>query len=66
MKALGRRLHRAEAVLRLPQGCAVCRRWDGHVVGDESGKRSGPEVCPERGRGVPVRTVAVAAGLDQL
>ncbi len=64
MKALGRRLHKAEAVLRLPQGCAVCRRWDGNVVGDEAGKRSRPDVCPRCGRVVPVRMLAIVAGMD--
>jgi hypothetical protein len=64
MKALRQRVIKAEAVLRPPPGCAVCQRWDGNVVGDESGKRSRPEVCPGCGRVAPVRMLAMVAGLD--
>lgn len=64
MKALRQRLTKAEAVLRPPPGCPLCRRWNGSVVGDESGKRSRPETCPACGRVVPVRMVAIVAGID--
>ncbi len=64
MSAIGRRLGKVEAVLRPPPGCTVCRRWDGSVVGDKTGKRSRPEVCPECGRVVPVRMLAIVVGMD--
>jgi len=58
------RLGKVEAVLRPSPGCSTCRRWDGNVVGDEAGKRSRPEACPECGRVVPVRMMAMVAGID--
>jgi hypothetical protein len=64
VKALRKRLVQAEAVLRPLPGCAVCRRWDGSVVGDDRGKRSRPEVCPECGRIVPVQRLVMVVGLD--
>ncbi len=64
MSAIGPRLGRVEAVLRPPPGCHACRRWDGNVVGDETGKRSRPEICPACGRVVPVRMLAIVAGMD--
>ena len=64
MKALRHRVTKAEAVLRPAPGCAVCRWWDGSVVGDEAGKRSRLEVCPGCGRVVPVRMLAIVAGID--
>ncbi len=64
MKVLSKRLTKAEAVLRPPPGCAVCRRWDGTVVGDETGKRSRPEVCQEGGWVERVRMLAIVAGID--
>jgi translation initiation factor 2 beta subunit (eIF-2beta)/eIF-5 len=50
--------------MRSPPGCSVCRRWDGSVVGDETGKRSRLEVCPGCGRVVPVRRLVIVVGLD--
>ena len=64
MKTLEWRIEQAEAVLRPLPGCAVCRTWDGSVVGDESDKRSRPEVCPACGRVVPVRRLVMVVGLD--
>ena len=64
VKALRKRLVQAEAVLRPPPGCTVCRRWDGSVVGDETGKRIRPEVCPDCGRVVPVQRLVMVVGMD--
>jgi len=64
VKPVQRRLANVEAVLRPPLGCAICQRWDGTVVGDDTGKRSRPEVCPGCGRLVPVRMLAIVVGMD--
>jgi hypothetical protein len=66
VRGMSSRLGKVEPVLRPRPGCPICCRWDGNVVGDEPGKRSRQEVCPECGRGLPVRMVAVVTGLDQL
>jgi hypothetical protein len=58
------RLRKVEAVLRPTPGCSTCRRWDDNVVGDDMGKRSRPEMCPECERVVPVRMVAIVARID--
>ncbi len=64
MKALRQRLTKAEAALRPPPRCPTCRQSDGDVVGDETGKRSRPEECPECGRVVPVQRLVIVVGLD--
>jgi hypothetical protein len=64
MSGIGTRVGKVEAVLRPPRGCSMCRRWDGSVVGDDTGKRSRPEVCPDCGRVVPVRMLAIVVGKD--
>ena len=64
LQPAGRQRTATEAGLRLRPGCSVYRQWDGSVVGDETGKRSRPEVCPECGRVVPVRMLAIVASMD--
>lgn len=64
MSGIGTRLGKVEAVLRPTPGCSTCRRWDGSVVGDDTGKRSRPEICPGCGRVVPVRMLAIVVGMD--
>jgi hypothetical protein len=61
---LRQRLGKAEAVLRPLPGCAVCRWWDGSVVGDDTGKRSRPQVCPGCGRVVPVQRLVMVVDMD--
>jgi len=64
VRGMRSRLGKVEPVLRPQPGCPICRRWDGNVVGDDMGKRSRPEVCPECGRVVPVRMLVIVAGMD--
>lgn len=59
---LGRRLARAEGVLRIPSGCATCRGWTGVVLEGDDGPHR-PEQCPGCGRLVPAKVTVRIVGV---
>ena len=64
MKGLTRRVAKVEAAVRSAPGCPTCADWWWVVLGDDSGRRSRPEACPDCGRVVPIRRLAVVSGVN--
>ena len=64
MRGLARRVARVEAAAAPAPGCPTCAGWWGVVLGDDSGRRSRPEACPDCGRVVPIEVVHVVVGVS--
>ena len=68
VRGLGKRVAKVEAAAAPPPGCPTCAAWWGVVLGDDSGRRSRPEQCPDRGRVVPIELlhVVVSVSIDDV
>ena len=64
MKGLTRRVRQIEAAVTPAAGCATCAAWWWVALGDDSGRRSRPEACPDCGRVVPIEVLHVVAGVS--
>ena len=64
MKGLVRRVAKIGAAVGRPPGCPNCATWWGVVLGDDSGRRSRPEQCPDCGRVVPIDVLHLVVGVS--
>ena len=64
MRGLARRVARIEDAVRPAPGCPTCAAWWGVVLGDDSGRRSRPEACPDCGRVVLIELLHVVVGVS--
>ena len=58
MRGLARRITKVAAARPAP-GCQTCAAWWWVALGDDAGRRSRPEQCPDYGRVVPIELLHV-------